>query len=136
MTAYTTIVEAPLEKVWECLVLKIENPQNFVPGVSEILILEKTSDYVLRQMKVTTPESSVILKEKITFAPYKVRFLLVDHPVLDGYVDNDARAISDTQTELTYTMNWIDKATQTEKSKLEMVQSAVLKTKEFIENQS
>ena len=133
MTAYTTIVEAPLEKVWECLVLKIENPQNFVPGVSEVEILEKTSDYVIRQMKVTTPESSVILKEKITFAPYKVRFLLVDHPVLDGYVDNDARAISDTQTELTYTMHWIDKATQTEKSKLEMVQSAVLKTKEFIE---
>ena len=133
MVQYTTIVNAPLEKVWEQLLYKIEKPENFVPGVSDVIISDKNTDFVSRQMKVTTAENTTILKEKITFIPYKVRFLLLEHPSLEGFVDNDIRANSENETEMTFTINWIDKTTKTEINDFELVKNAVLKTKNFIE---
>ena len=134
MVQFTTIVKASLEKVWEHLIHKIEKPENFVPGVSNVIISEKNTDFILRQMTVTSPESTTILKEKITFIPYKVRFLLLEHPTMEGYVDNDIREISPSETEMTFTINWMDKTTQTEINNTELVKNAVLKTKTFIEN--
>lgn len=113
---------------------KIEKPENFVPGVSDVIILEKNEDFVTRKMTIITEENVTTLVEKITFVPYKVRFLLLEHPKFDGYVDNDIRAISDKQTEITFTINWKDKITGYEFDNSEMLKNAVLKTKIFIEN--
>jgi ribosome-associated toxin RatA of RatAB toxin-antitoxin module len=133
MVHFTTIVNASLEKVWKQLLLKIEKPENFVPGVSNVRILEKKDAFVIRQMTVTTAENTTILKEEITFIPYKVRFLLLEHPTMEGYVDNDIKYISENETEMTFTINWKDKTTQTEINNEELVKNAVLKTKEYIE---
>ena len=133
MVQYTTIVNASLEKVWEQLIYKIENPENFVPGVSEVEIIEKTEKFVVRKMKITQESGTSILKEKITFDPFKVRFLSLDHPSIEGFVDNDIRLISENETEMTFTINWIDRTTKTEINNFEMVKNAVLKTKKFIE---
>ncbi len=133
MVQFATIVKASLEKVWQHLILKIEKPENFVPGVSDVLILEKNDDFVTRKMTITTPESVATLVEKITFIPYKVRFLLVEHPKFEGYVDNDIKFISENETEMTFTINWKDKTTQSEFDNQEMVKNAVLKTKTYIE---
>ena len=134
MVQYSTTVNASLELTWKNLLDKIDNPQNFVPGVSNVIISEKNTDFVLRQMTVTNDMGSTILKEKITFEPYKVRFLLLDHPKLEGYVDNDIKAISDNETEMTFTIHWIDKITKIEINDFELVKNAVLKTKNYIEN--
>lgn len=134
MGQFSTVVNASLEKVWNTLILKIEKPEKFVPGVSDVIIIEKNDDYITRKMTVTTDGKATILKEKITFVPYKVRFQLVEHPMLEGYVDNDIKYISDNQTEMTFNINWIDKITKTEVDSQEIVQNAVLKTKSFIEN--
>ena len=133
MVQYTTIVNVSLEKVWEQLIYKIENPENFVPGVSEVEIIEKTEKFVVRKMKITQESGTSILKEKITFDPFKVRFLSLDHPSIEGFVDNDIRLISENETEMTFTINWIDRTTKTEINNFEMVKNAVLKTKKFIE---
>lgn len=133
MVHYTTIVKASLEKVWQELLFKIEKPENFVPGVSNVIILEKNKDFVTRQMTITTEGIPTTLTEKITSIPYKVRFLLMDHPKFEGYVDNDIKAITNQETELTFTINWKDKATQSEINNPEMVKNAVLKTKKYIE---
>jgi ribosome-associated toxin RatA of RatAB toxin-antitoxin module len=133
MVHYTTIVNVPLEKVWEHLILKIEKPENFVPGVSDVIILEKNEDFVNRKMTITVEGNATTLVEKITFVPYKVRFLLLEHPKFEGYVDNDIKAISDNETEMTFTINWKDKTTQSEFDNSEMVKNAVLKTKKYIE---
>jgi disulfide oxidoreductase YuzD len=133
MVQYTTIVNASLEKVWEQLIYKIENPENFVPGVSEVEIIEKTEKFVVLKMKITQESGTSILKEKITFDPFKVRFLSLDHPSIEGFVDNDIRSISENETEMTFTINWIDRTTKTEINNFEMVKNAVLKTKKFIE---
>ncbi|NHM01746.1 AtaL-like protein [Flavobacterium difficile] len=133
MVQFTTQVNASLEKVWQHLIFKIEKPENFVPGVSDVFILEKNENFVTRKMTITTPETVTTLVEKITFIPYKVRFLLVEHPKFEGYVDNDIQFISENETEMTFTINWKDKATQTEMNNQEMVKNAVLKTKKYIE---
>ena len=133
MVQFTTTVNASLEKVWDHLIYKIEKPENFVPGVSDVIISERNADFVIRQMTVTTPENTTILKEKIMFIPYKVRFLLLEHPTMEGFVDNDVRKISDTETELTFTIDWIDKTSKMEINNLELLKNAVLKTKTYIE---
>jgi ribosome-associated toxin RatA of RatAB toxin-antitoxin module len=133
MVQYTTTVKATLEKVWQHLILKIENPENFVPGISDVFILEKNDDFVIRKMTVTTPDNTTILTEKITFIPYKVRFLLVEHPKFEGYVDNDIKPILENETEITFTINWKDKTSQTEINNFELVKNAVEKTKSYIE---
>jgi ribosome-associated toxin RatA of RatAB toxin-antitoxin module len=133
MVQFTTIVNASLEKVWQHLILKIEKPENFVPGVSDVIILEKKGDFVTRKMTITTAENATTLVEKITFVPYKVRFLLLEHPKFEGYVDNDIKPISENETEMTFTINWKDKTTQSEFDTQEMVKNALLKTKKYIE---
>lgn len=133
MIQFSTTVNAPLEKVWQHLIYKIEKPENFVPGVSDVIILERNEDFVIRKMTITTEGNAVTLVEKITFIPYKVRFLLIEHPKFEGYVDNDIKAISENETEMTFTINWKDKTTQSEFDNLEMLKSAVVKTKKYIE---
>jgi ribosome-associated toxin RatA of RatAB toxin-antitoxin module len=134
MVQFSTIVKASLEKVWNHLLHKIEHPENFVPGVSDVIVLEKNNNFVLRKMTITTNENAISLTEKITFIPYKVRYQLIEHPNFEGYVDNDVTVVSTDETELTFTINWTDKATQSEINNFEMVKNAVLKTKHFIEN--
>jgi hypothetical protein len=53
---------------------------------------------------------------------------------LEGYVDNDIRAITTNETEMTFSINWSDKTTKEHINNFEMVKNAVLKTKTFIEN--
>ena len=84
-------------------------------------------------MTITTAENATTLVEKITFVPYKVRFLLLEHPKFEGYVDNDIKPISENETEMTFTINWKDKTTQSEFDNQEMLKNAVLKTKKYIE---
>ena len=133
MVKYTTTVNATLEKVWHHLILKIENPENFVPGISDVFILEKNDEFVIRKMTITTPDNTSTLTEKITLTPNKVRFLILEHPKFEGYVDNDIKYISENETEITFSMNWMEKITKSEFNNFELVKSAVIKTKTFIE---
>jgi ribosome-associated toxin RatA of RatAB toxin-antitoxin module len=133
MVHYTTIVKAPLEKVWHHLIFKIENPENFVPGISDVFVLEKNDDFVIRKMTITTPDNTTSLTEKITFIPYRVKFLLLEHPKFEGYVDNDIKFISENETEITFSMNWVEKITKSEFDNFELVKNAVIKTKTYIE---
>ncbi|MEI6312772.1 MAG: AtaL-like protein [Bacteroidota bacterium] len=133
MISYNAIVNVPIEKVWEHFLLKIEQPQHFIPGVSNVKIVETHKDYVIREMDLKTPQGdSIRLKEKITFSPYWVKFLILDHPIYEGYVDNLAESISENKTAITYTLSWINKETREVFKQQEMIQNAVLKTVDYI----
>lgn len=134
MASFSTSIEASVAKVWEHLLHKIEHPEAFVPGVSEVIILEKNDDFVVRQMTITLNEVASKVIEKITSSPYKVRFELLEHPEFYGFVDNEATAISKNETQLTFTMNWVNKHTQLVFDNPELMKNAVLKTKNHIEN--
>jgi hypothetical protein len=84
-------------------------------------------------MNITSPDGITIrLKEKITHAPYWVKFLIIEHPIYNGYVDNIAEKISETETKITYTINWVNKKTGEIFSNQELVKSAVLKSIDYI----
>jgi hypothetical protein len=135
MISHSEIVPVSLEKVWEHLLFKIDNPQHFVPGVSEVTILEKTVGFTIRSMELTTPDGlKATVVERITSSPYLVKYMIIDHPVYEGYVDNLAEKISETETKITYTMNWFHKTSQSPVVNKELLKSAVLKTVEYIES--
>lgn len=134
MVSYSAVAKAPLEKVWSHLIYKIEHPEHFVPGVNHVAILERAHETVIRVMHVNMAGNQVVLKEKITFQPYKVRFELLEHPTMQGFIDNDARALSENETAITFTAHWKNKATGEEINNTELLQAAVLKTIAFIED--
>ncbi len=133
MVSYTTNIKVPIEKVWQHFIYKIEHPENFVPGVSNVIIKEKTADLVIRDMDIALPDGSrAILTEKITHAPYTVKFLIINHPIYSGYVDNIAEKISDNETKITFSLHWINKQTGEPFSNPEIAKKAVLKTADYI----
>lgn len=135
MISYSTTIKMPIKLVWKHFINKIEHPENFVPGVSNVVIKEQTADYVLREMDVQPPNGEKIrLVEKITQAPYWVKFLIVDHPVYSGYVDNLAEQISEEETKITFSLSWTNKETGATFDNQELIKSAVLKTAEFMLN--
>lgn len=132
-TSYTEIVNAPIATVWDALIIKIEQPQYFVTNVSDVIILEKTEDFVIRQMTLKAGEIKMELVEKITFSPFIVKFEIISHPKNIGYVLNEAIPIDEKSTQLMYTMCWQDKETLLPSNNLDMLKSAVILSKEFIE---
>lgn len=133
MVTYSETIEAPLEIVWEHFLYKIEHPEHFVPGVSNVIIKEKTKDFVIRQMDISLPnQPTATVIEKITYAPYKVNFSIIEHPIYSGFVDNLAEKISETTTKITYSITWISKETGEPANNQEIVKHAVLKTVDYI----
>jgi ABC-type molybdate transport system ATPase subunit len=132
---HSEIVNAPIENVWNALVLKIEQPHYFVPNVLDVSIMEKTEDYVIRKMSLQAGDLKMELVEKITSSPYIVRFDIISHPKNTGYVLNEASSIDATSTLLTYTMYWQDKIDNSSSNNLAILKAAVMLSKEFIETQ-
>jgi len=131
--SHTEIVKAPLADVWKHLLFKIDHPQHFVPHVSDVKILEKNEGATIRKMTVSLPAQTITIIEKITATPYLVKFEIIEHPVFTGYVDNVAEAIDTHTTQLTYTMCWLNKATQESANNMDILKAAVQKSKEYIE---
>lgn len=133
MISYSESLPVSIDKVWKHFLDKIEHPENFVPGVSEVEIREKNDEYVIRAMSLTTPDGiKNRVVEKITAIPYQVRFLILEHPVFEGYVDNFAECKSDHETIIKFAMNWTNKNTGETFSNLPLMETAVKKTIDYI----
>lgn len=135
MLSYSAIANASLKDVWEHFLFKIDNPQHFVPGVSNVIIKEKNEDYVIRQMDIQMKDGPInTVLEKITSTPYHVKFEIIEHPIFTGHVDNFAEFVSDNETKITFAMHWKSKTTGEMQSNEALIQEAVLKTVSYITN--
>ena len=134
--SHTEIIDASLNDVWKHLLFKINHPEHFVPNVSGVEILEKNEVATIRKMTVTMPTQTMTIVEKITATPYLVKFEIIEHPTFTGYIDNQAEAIDEYATRLTYMMCWLNKATNTPANNLDLLKAAVQKSKQYIEQQS
>ena len=118
-------------------IIKLTNQKkfnNFFSKAPDDYILEKTEDYVLRQMNLTNPQGEEItLVERITHKPYEVRYAIEEHPKYKGYVLNKAESISEQLTAITYSLYWQDKHTGSWYEELDTAKNAVLKTISFME---
>lgn len=134
MVSYTQHIALPIAKVWEHFLYKVEHPEHFVPGISNVHILEKTESYVLRQMNLTNPQGEEItLIERITHTPYEVCYTIEKHPKFEGYVLNIATPINEHETAITFSIHWRDKHADAWYEEFITVKNAVLKTISFME---
>lgn len=131
--SYSETVNAPLNKVWQHLLYKIDHPEKFVPHVSDVVVIEKNTQCTIRQMKINMPDNIISIVEKITAIPYIVRFEIIEHPDVRGYVENHAEAINEHTTRLTYTMNWQKKSDNASANNLDILKRAVILSKNYME---
>lgn len=131
--SYSEIVNAPLNKVWQHLLYKIDHPEKFVPHVSDVVVIEKNTQCTIRQMKINMPDNTITIVEKITAIPYIVRFEIMEHPDVRGCVENHAEAINEHTTRLTYTMNWQKKSDNASANNLDILKRAVILSKNYME---
>ena len=102
MVSHSEIVAVPIHKVWEHFIYKVKHPEHFVPGVSKVVLLETTNDYLIREMGIQPPHSRQIkIRERNTSAPHWVKFQILDHSTFSGQVDNLPECFSENETRIT-----------------------------------
>lgn len=84
--SFNATIHAPRKTVWQLLLDKVENPDSYIPGVTEVNILERYEDGVLREVRT----QGMVLKERVTLdeAHGEIRYLLLEHPLFSGQVIN------------------------------------------------
>ena len=89
---------------------KVYDPRNFVPGVTEVEILEDDKEHqrVIRKMVLSNPKGTVNIVEEITWdeAEHLVVFKIIEHPSHTGSVINKVDIKGENDYELTYWMDW------------------------------
>jgi hypothetical protein len=103
----TADIDAPVDTVWRILLEKIEDPGGH--GVQSCEILESTPTLVIRRIQTRT--AAVTERVTIDEAAHEIRFTLLDHRHLIGYVSNhaEARGHGGSATTLTFVIDVIPK---------------------------
>lgn len=131
-------VNAPAKVLWEKLVQKIRRPDLFVPGVSDVKVVQEFSELSIERKMTIGGEK--IVHEYITADPLtkQVIFKTVTDSTFRGFVTNTMFEEGD-DLYLDYTMNWIYLSGDGPDKQAEMqdlIQKAVVHTKEVSEKAS
>ena len=130
-------VKASLSIIWDQLVHKIYDPRNFVPGVTDVQILEDDKEHhrVIRRMVISNPKGDNVIVEEITWdeATHLVVFKLIEHPSHTGSVINRVDIKGENDYVLTYRMEWTFKGEGEDPLAAMSVKPAVIKTVQVIE---
>ncbi len=103
--SHSETVVASVQTIWQLLLDKIEDPAKYVPDVERSEILIRGNGFVVRRIKATGQD----LTERITAdeKDHKVEFVLVDHPVYEGNVENVIMtSLEGGYPTLTFTLDW------------------------------
>lgn len=135
---YSSEVHAALDTVWNLLIEKVEQPQNYMPGVTHSRILQHYGNGVLREIK----GEGMLIKEKVVIdkAHGEIHYFLLEHPHFTGRVVNRVVA-SSVQSPvapqvLTVEVDWTPKDEEGERMVQaipEQIQSEVLALKQRAE---
>jgi hypothetical protein len=103
----TADIDAPVDTVWRILLEKVEDPGG--TGVQSCEILESTPTVIIRRIRTRT--SAVTERVTVDEAAHELRFTLLDHRHLIGYVLNQAQArgVDGAATTLTLVIDVIPK---------------------------
>ena len=78
------LVHAEHDTLWNLLLDRLQNPERFIPGVTESRVLEKHDNVTVREMKL----HGDLMRERVTIFPYdsEIRHELLEHPQFTGFI--------------------------------------------------
>ncbi|XOV81005.1 MAG: AtaL-like protein [Aestuariibacter sp.] len=138
LVSYRTQINTSFDNLWQHLLAKIENPEQFIPVVTRSEILERPGENcVIRLMYLDDGSGEQPTKEIISHDIHSktIIFKMTDNPVWSGFVVNSV--LDDNHgLELDITMHWQSKVPGHPAENApwaEIVKDAVLQTKKLAE---
>ena len=103
-SSYSEQINSTFEKLWALLLDKVQHPNRTIKEITNVDILEKYDDGILRQMQAL----GMIIKERITIDEQNkiIRFDLIENSMFTGYFLNKVEGY-DGKLTLIYEQNWI-----------------------------
>jgi hypothetical protein len=134
-SSYSEQINSTFEKLWALLLDKVQHPNRTIKEITNVDILEKYDDGVLRQMQAL----GMIIKERITIDEQNkiVRFELIQNSMFTGYFLNKVEGY-DGELTLIYEQNWIPITPQAKELETRLPQiliNGVQEMKELAEKQ-
>ena len=134
-SSYSEQINSTFEKLWALLLDKVQHPNRTIKEITNVDILEKYDDGVLRQMQAL----GMIIKERITIDEQNkiVRFELIQNSMFTGYFLNKVEGY-DGKLTLIYEQNWIPITPQAKELETRLPQiliNGVQEMKELAEKQ-
>ena len=128
-------VNSTFETLWTLLLDKVQHPDRTIKEVTDVEVLEKYDDGILRQMQAL----GITIKERITIDEQNkiVRFDLIENSMFTGYFLNKIDGY-DGKLTLIYEQNWIPITPQARELETKLPQiliNAVQEMKELAEKQ-
>ena len=128
-------INSTFEKLWALLLDKVQHPNRTIKEITNVDILEKYDDGILRQMQAL----GMIIKERITIDEQNkiVRFELIQNSMFTGYFLNKVEGY-DGELTLIYEQNWIPITPQAKELETKLAQiliNGVQEMKELAEKQ-
>jgi hypothetical protein len=114
--SFSANVLAPVETLWELLLRRIEHPNEYLPGIEEVLITERHGDVLTREVR----GKGLFIKERVTIDPRKreIRYLLLEHPLFSGVVTHSVVPLSRQSpvapVRLSMVANWVPRNEEAE----------------------
>ena len=134
-SSYSEQIKSTFEKLWALLLDKVQHPNRTIKEITNVDILEKYDDGILRQMQAL----GMIIKERITIDEQNkiVRFELIQNSMFTGYFLNKVEGY-DGELTLIYEQNWIPITPQAKELETRLPQiliNGVQEMKELAEKQ-
>ena len=128
-------INSTFEILWTLLLDKIQNPDKQIKQITQLEILEKYNDGILRQMQAL----GMTIKERVTIDEQNktIRFELIENSMFTGYFLNKIKG-DDGKLILVYEQNWIPTTSQSRKIETKLPQiliNGVQEMKELAEKQ-
>ena len=84
ITTLKVLVHAEHDTLWQLLLDRLQNPERFIPGVTEARVLEKEDNVTVREMKL----HGDLVRERVTVRPAEseIRHELLEHPQFSGSI--------------------------------------------------
>jgi len=134
-SSHSEQINSTFEKLWALLLDKVQHPNRTIKEITNVDILEKYDDGILRQMQAL----GMIIKERITIDEQNkiVRFELIQNSMFTGYFLNKVEGY-DGKLTLIYEQNWIPITPQAKELETRLPQiliNGVQEMKELAEKQ-
>jgi len=140
--SFSANVLAPVETLWELLLKRVEHPNEYLPGIEEVRIVERQGDMLVREVS----GRGLFIKERVTIDKGKreIRYLLLEHPLFSGTVTHRLVPLSRQSpvapVQLTMVANWVPRNDEAEglivKRMSAAIQQEILSIKEEAEERS